>query len=372
LRLLSLSNCPLTEDLGSGYVAVNYARCLRALGHTVDLLGPADYEPARWLRRGTQFRQAWGMLRVARSGAPRHDIVEFYGAEGWLAVSRLARRRHRPFLLVMHSNGIETHCLETLAESNGESGGGLRPRRQALEHQLAERAFRQSDAVVTVSEDDLEYAASHDYGRPGWRLALENPLPHDYLGLEIADHREETITFCGSWLPRKGIRLIQADLPSLLREFPAWRLRLVGVGHRFEPRDYFPEDVQSRIDVVPFAGRGTQLRRIYLSSAIVIAPSLYEGFGLVAAEALACGCALVAGRTGLGAALRDGEEALILPDSQPESLYHCLARLIGDPPLRRRLGAAGHQRVQRLTWDRAGRTLAAAYEGWLAEHRARR
>ena len=53
LRILSLCNCPLDASLGSGYVSLRYAEGLRAAGHRVDQLGPADYEPfhGRWRGR---------------------------------------------------------------------------------------------------------------------------------------------------------------------------------------------------------------------------------------------------------------------------------------------------------------------------------
>ena len=44
MRILTISNCPAFEYLGSGYVIANFAKGLRALGHEVDLLQPDDYE----------------------------------------------------------------------------------------------------------------------------------------------------------------------------------------------------------------------------------------------------------------------------------------------------------------------------------------
>lgn len=359
LRILTLSNCPLREELGSGYVILNYARGLRRLGHTVDLFEPRDFEPLIGWRRGIRYRQALGMAvhALRRLRHQRYDVLEVYGAESWLAISLLARRRS--LLVVHHSNGLETHLMEVMA--------GTRHLLAGLDYRLARRSFCAADALVTVSHHDLAFAAARDYGTESRRLALENPLPNSYLGLEVEPRRRPVILFCGSWIARKGVELIRADLPPLLRELPAWRLQLVGVGTGFQARDHFPADVVDRVEVIPFVEREGHLLSLYCQAAIVIMPSLYESFGLVAAEALACGCALACARTGFGAALVDGEEAVILTGHQPPALYQALRRLTADDDLRQRVALGGWRRVQGLRWEGAVTALATAYQRWKRE-----
>ncbi|HEY6320412.1 MAG TPA: hypothetical protein VJA16_02510, partial [Thermoanaerobaculia bacterium] len=110
MRVLTLSNCPLDESLGSGYVVVRYAEGLRARGHRVEALGPTDYEPLPRLRRAIRYRQTIGMAAASlgRLARAEYDVLEYYGGEAWLAVSALARLPGRRFLLVCHSNGLET------------------------------------------------------------------------------------------------------------------------------------------------------------------------------------------------------------------------------------------------------------------------
>ncbi|HYL05877.1 MAG TPA: glycosyltransferase, partial [Thermoanaerobaculia bacterium] len=243
LRILALSNCPLDEALGSGYVALRYARGLRARGHRVDLLGPADYEPLHGLRRAIRYRQAIGMAAVslARLARSEYDVLEFYGGEAWLAVSALARLPGRRFLLVCHSNGLETHYLEAARQA---AGANLQRRWYQADHgALFARAFRDCDALVTVAQYDRDYALSEGYATADRVLAIENPLPDSFLGLDPELARPPVIGYCGSWLPNKGAALIERDLPPLLRDFPAWRLTLVGVGPGFRPADHFPPDV---------------------------------------------------------------------------------------------------------------------------------
>lgn len=368
MRILALCNCPLDESLGSGYVALRYAEGLRAAGHRVDLLGPADYEPfhGRLRGRGLSYRQAAGMaaaaLRRIRGGG--YDLVEICGAQGWLAMLLLLRAPHRRFLVVQRSNGLEMHCEEAMRQA---ADAGLVPRRHWFhlsQSRWFEAALRRADGLVTVSAWDRDWALARGYGSPDRLLAIENSLPGSYLGQEVDLERPPVFGYCGSWLPVKGIDLLVRALPPVLRDLPAWRLALVGVGDGFRAADHFPADVVPRIDVVPYAERSTRLREIYHGLAVSILPSVYESFGLAAAEAMACGSALVATRVGFAAGLRDREEALLLPERTPESLGRALRELAADEELRRRIAQGGHRRVQELRWDRAVGALGAAYEAW--------
>jgi phosphatidylinositol alpha-1,6-mannosyltransferase len=85
-----------------------------------------------------------------------------------------------------------------------------------------------------------------------------------------------------------------------------------------------------------------------------------EGFGISLAEASACGLPVIAGRSGgIPAAVRDGETGLLVDAERAEAVAETVARLLGDPGLRARLGAAGRRAVERhYNWDRVARDLA--------------
>lgn len=363
MRILTLANTPLDPASGSGYVVCGYAEGLRALGATVDLLGPADFEPWTFTRRAIGYRQALGMALASR--ARGYDILETYGGEAWLAVETRRRSRERP-LLVAHSNGIEPHCDEILA-AHGLAAGRLRRR---LHHLLWDRAFRGVDALVTVGAFDAAYAERRGYVAARRLLAIDNPLPAEYLGRGWDPERPPVLGFCGSWIERKGIRLLSVAAGNVLRRNRAWRLLLVGVGTAMRPGDWFAADVLPQIDVIPHAERGSALLAVYGRLRILAMPSLYESFGLVATEAMACGCALVATRTGFAAGLRADVEA-VLVEADVAGLEAGIERLVRDDAARRAIAGAGHARVQGLRWDTAAHTLFDAYGRWLAEHRRR-
>ena len=101
----------------------------------------------------------------------------------------------------------------------------------------------------------------------------------------------------------------------------------------------------------------TDLRGLYEQALGVLVPSLSEGFGLPAAEAMHLGCpAVVADRGALPEIC--GEAAMVLPATDLPSWHRALNRLEHDPGLRADLAARGRARAQFLTWDQAACQLA--------------
>ena len=363
LRVLMVSNVPLDESLGSGYIVLGYSRELRALGHHVKMLGPSDYELLYGLRRGIRYRQALGMVIAGLREAPYHDLVVFFGGEAWIALALLSRVRDRRFGLVSHSNGLEPVASRFLAAA--EIGPTARYQLDLSQAFLS--GFRRADVVVTVSE--FEAAAARDLGLPEDKLlCLPNPLPTEYLDRPFVAERRRIVGYCGSWIPRKGTAVISADLPIFLREFPDWRLMVVGVGHDFRLPESFSADLMSRVTVIPHADRSA-LRELYSSFAVTIVPSIYESFGMVTAEAMACGSAVVTTPVGLGWSLRPDQEAVILEEPRSPALLAALARLAADEPLRRHIAASGWARAQELRWSPSARALESRYRALLAHRR---
>ena len=375
MKILTFSNCPLVESQGSGYVILNYARGLAARGHAVDLRGPECFEPLRGIGLAKQHRQAVGLAFLAPLAAAfgDYDVVEFYGAESCLAASLLVRWPRRKFLLVSHSNGLETHADEETKNHFGHTTlDGLPPRL----HQRFARlpfacAFRDVDALVTVSEFDAAYARKAGYQDASHTLALENPLAENYLGREAGTGRPQRIGYCGSWLAIKGTRLMEAAIPPVLEEFPRATFTLIGMDSGFRKESHFPASICERIEVIPFLTDKDELRRVYETLSIVLQPSIYESFGVVAAEAMASGCALVATNTGFAASLRHLDEAFILKESRVPMLHDALRILLANDELRMRLARNGRRRVQQLRWDGAVARLESAYHRWLDELRGR-
>ncbi|RKE18882.1 glycosyltransferase family 4 protein [Streptomyces sp. TLI_171] len=112
-----------------------------------------------------------------------------------------------------------------------------------------------------------------------------------------------------------------------------------------------------------------ELVDLYRSAEAACVPSLYEGFSLPAAEAMATATPLVATTGGAipEVAGLDGETCLAVPPGDAGALAAALGRLLDDPDLRTRLGTAGRDRVlARFTWARAAELTAERYRAAIA------
>jgi glycosyltransferase involved in cell wall biosynthesis len=116
---------------------------------------------------------------------------------------------------------------------------------------------------------------------------------------------------------------------------------------------------------VRFTGRVTTagLVRHYNQAEMAVCPSLYEGFGLPAAEAMACGLPVVATTGGaLPEVVEDGVTGILVPPGDAPALAKAMRTLMDDADLRRRMGQAGRERVlEMFSWRKAALATEAVY-----------
>ncbi|CAN5221815.1 glycosyltransferase family 1 protein [soil metagenome] len=120
--------------------------------------------------------------------------------------------------------------------------------------------------------------------------------------------------------------------------------------------------VEARVDLRGRVARPAVASLLRSADVVVCAP-WYEPFGMVPLEAMACGVPVVASAVGgLVDTVVDGVTGLHVPPRRPGQLRHALGRLLADPALRGRMGAAGLRRVrERYGWDRLADTTLRVY-----------
>ncbi|MCF1647460.1 glycosyltransferase family 4 protein [Streptomyces indiaensis] len=178
------------------------------------------------------------------------------------------------------------------------------------------------------------------------------------------------VTTSSADVPLKGLVHLVEALAKVRTEQPA--AHLVVVGKR--PTEGPVAQAMERYGlegVVEFVKGITDAELVDLvrSAQVACVPSLYEGFSLPAAEAMATGTPLLATTGGAipEVAGRDGETCLAVPPGDSGALAAGLGRLLSDPDLRARLGAAGRERVLRhFTWARAAEGTVARYREAIA------
>jgi len=119
---------------------------------------------------------------------------------------------------------------------------------------------------------------------------------------------------------------------------------------------------------VHFTGRLTreELVEQYTAAEIAIVPSVYEGFGLPAAEAMACGTPVISSD---GGALPEvvGDAGILVPSEKADALAVAIKQLLGDKRTQQRMGEAGRKRVEaQFNWEQAARKTLEVYKESLA------
>ncbi|MFE9553259.1 glycosyltransferase family 4 protein [Streptomyces sp. NPDC006692] len=186
----------------------------------------------------------------------------------------------------------------------------------------------------------------------------------------VAEVPGRIVTTSSADVPLKGLVHLVEALAKVRTEHPA--AHLVVVGRRAEDGPVAQAIEKYGLgDTVRFVKgiSDAELVDLVRSAQISCVPSLYEGFSLPAAEAMATGTPLLATTGGAipEVAGPDGETCLAVPPGDPGALAAGLCRLLDDEALRRRLGAAGRERVlERFTWRRAAIGTAELYRSAIA------
>jgi glycosyltransferase involved in cell wall biosynthesis len=163
------------------------------------------------------------------------------------------------------------------------------------------------------------------------------------------------VLFVGAMHPRKGADVLARAIPLLL-DLPA-RFIFAGPTGPLEPEVRSIISRSGAHDRVDFRGQlsSEELPRVLAEADIFVFPTVWgtEGFGMVAAEAMACGVPVVASRiAAIPEVVLDEETGLLVEPGDPVDLASKLRLLIGDPIRRRCLGLAGTKHVQQYRWDR--------------------
>ncbi len=220
---------------------------------------------------------------------------------------------------------------------------------------------------------------------------LYNGVDGRFLEVDSNPAASRTVLFVGRLCPEKGIHVLLSAMSDVVRAHPQASLSLVGPldlspkeyvdPHRRDPMfngltRYYGNpgayyDLICR-DVGALGGRAflhgrmanAEIGSHYSRAGIFVFPSLWhEPFGIPVIEAMAAGLPVVATRGGaLPELVVDGETGILIERGDSEGLAAAIGRLLENPQLRERMGAAGRKRVQRLfTWERSVARLEELY-----------
>lgn len=226
--------------------------------------------------------------------------------------------------------------------------------------------------IITVSahaRDDI----SREFRIPAGRFSIvPNGIDTDRFYPLPGVEREpcRLIVTNSSDIALKGLHVLLRAIAELVPALPEIKLIVVGMPKKKSPihRLISELDLNRRVH---FTGRIDQEEfvRQYARAWAAVVPSLYEGFGLPAGEAMACGVPVI---STTGGALPEvvGDAGLLVPPDQYRPLADAIAEVCRNPQLAATLGQAGYDRVMaHFTWKAAAEKTVAAYRRTIHDYR---
>ncbi len=234
---------------------------------------------------------------------------------------------------------------------------------------MQENVARQLRYIVTVSERSRQDICCAFDINPDRVRVIYNGIDTDAFRPEPGVNRKpwQIITTASADQPLKGTQHLIPAFARLLPKYP--RLKLIFIGNPnpggATERLIEQHNIGDRIDFLH--GITTeQIRFLYAGSSLAVVPSEYEGFGLPAGEAMACGIPVVSTD---GGALPEvvGDAAVVVPAKNPEALANAMARLLENQRAREQLGRLGRERIlKHFSWERAASDMGELYREVLA------
>jgi glycogen synthase len=343
-------------------------RCFGAREPTADGVAVHGYTP--WARLaagpdGPRFAPALETLSIGLAMARDPVDADVVHAHTWYADMGgvWVRTLHRiPLIVTLHS-------LEPLRPWKADQlGSGY-----LLSTWIERTAVESADRVIAVSNGMREDILRHFRVDPRRVVVIHNGIDPDRFrrterrdALERRGVRAPYVLFVGRITDQKGIfHLLEAadKLPADVQVvLCASAPDTPEIEERLRRAVSQRPNVRWIAEMVPV----DEVIQLYSGAAVFACPSVYEPFGIINLEAMACETPVVASAVGgILEVVEDGVTGILVEPARPDALAAALRRLLDDPRLARSMGQAGRRRVEeRFSWasvaERTERTYADA------------
>ena len=316
-----------------------------------------------------------GVKGFAQEEGIAYDLIHsHYWLSGWVA-RELRESWGSPIIQMFHTLG---RLKNTVAQSQEEMEVARR-----IEVETEIMAF--VDRIVAATAVEKEQMTRLYGADPakiavipcGVDLSLFRPIPMDEARerLDICD-RTHMVLFVGRIERLKGIDTLLEAMAIVVQDLPNWQeeicVCIVG-GDASEDSAIVDKEMQRLqdlraelgiADLVTFLGAQAQdaLPDHYSAADVVVMPSYYESFGMVALEAMACGTPVIASQVGgLSFTVQDGVTGFLVPGQDPPALAEKITLLLKDQASRNKLGAQGIQWARQHSWARIADQIISLY-----------
>lgn len=325
------------------------------------------------------------VIRFAAAEDIHYDVIHsHYWLSGWVARELQAAWRV-PVVQMFHTLGAMKAKVARADEPREH------PRRIETEREI----MRWADRVVAATELDMRQMATL-YDVPadtirvvpcGVDTGLFHPInqaqARQAVGLEPD---ENTVLFVGRMEPLKGIDDLLRAIAKIVRErrVPCSQLSLILIGGSAEDHPDAMTGEMGRLiqmrdalglqEMVAFLGaQGQDVLPLYYAAAdVLVMPSHYESFGMVALEAMACGTPVIASDVGgLKYTVQDRVTGFLVPAKDPDSLADAICHILNDQVFRDTLGQQAAAAARQYAWPRIADQVLDVYDEADAAYRAR-
>lgn len=312
---------------------------------------------------------AAAVLDFSRSANLNYDLVHAHYWMSGLAGAQLKAVWGAPLVVMFHTLGLVKNRIEALGPL--ESGWRIRGERQVI-------AAADMVVAATPSEQaDLQWLYEVRSPQitiipPGVDMELFKPMAQSAAQQQLGLSADEPLVlFVGRIEALKGIDTLIRALPLL----PAnRRTRVHIIGGEANLADQTLDNEMARLrslaaelgvsEWVDFLGKREQEQLVvhYAAADVIVVPSYYESFGMVALEAMACGRTVIASRVGgLAYVVQDGVSGFHVQEGDPIELADRLQQLLSNDGLRAELGQGGRRLAADYSWARIAERVEMLY-----------
>ena len=308
--------------------------------------GYAAWERLKAGADGPRYAPALETLSIGLAMARDPVDADVAHAHTWYAdmAGLWIRMLHRiPLVVTLHS-------LEPLRPWKADQlGSGY-----LLSSWIERTAVETADRVIAVSAGMRDDILAHFGADPARVVVIHNGIdPERFRRTERRDAlerfgvREPYVLFVGRITDQKGIFDLLAAAPRLPKDVQVVLCASAPDTPEIEERLRRAVAGQPNVKWIAEMVAHDLLVQLYSHAAVFACPSVYEPFGLINLEAMACGVPVVAcGVGGILEVVEDGVTGVLVPPAAPDALAVALVRLLGDRALAETMGRAGRRRVE--------------------------
>jgi D-inositol-3-phosphate glycosyltransferase len=317
-----------------------------------------------------------GIRDFARRKGIHYDLIHSHYWMSGIAAGMLQEEWHIPIIQMFHTLG---YMKNKIAQNSTEIEGSYRLKGE-------QKVMDVADKIIAATPDELKQLTTHyqvDQQKitiipPGVDCSHFYPIPKDeakaFIGIP-PDSR--MILFVGRIEPLKGVETLLRAISIMreecnLKECP-YHVVIIGGDSNDQIAD--PDSELFRLkslchdlgldETVIFLGKRDQntLPYYYSAAEMLVMPSYYESFGMVALESMACGTPVVASNIGgLAYLVQDGVTGFTVSDRNDKALARRVSQLLFDQELQAKIGKQAAQYALSYSWENIAAKIKSLYE----------